>query len=34
MKTEQTTTVYAQWERWTLYAVVKHYTITTDVTLK
>ena len=32
MKTEQTTIVYAQWDRWTSYDVIKH--ITTDVTLK
>ena len=34
MKTEQTTIVYAQWDRWTSYYVIKHHTITTDVTLK
>ena len=34
MKTEQTTIVYAQWDRWTLYDVAKHHMITTDVTLK
>ena len=31
MKTEQTTNVYAQWDRWTSYDVIKHM-ITTDVT--
>ena len=34
MKTEQTTIVYAQWDRWTSYDVIKHHMITTDVTLK
>ena len=34
MKTEQTTIVYAQWDRWTSYDVLKHHTITTDVILK
>ena len=33
MKTEQTKIVYAQWDRWTSYDVIKHM-ITTDVTLK
>ena len=33
MKIEQTTIVYAQWDRWTSYDVIKHM-ITTDVTLK
>ena len=32
MKTEQTKIVYAQWDRWTSYDVIKHITI--DVTLK
>ena len=32
MKTEQMAIVYAQWDRWTLYDVIKH--ITTDVILK
>ena len=32
MKTEQI--VYAQWDRWTSYDVIKHHMITTDVTLK
>ena len=31
MKTEQTTTVYAQWNRWTSYDVIKQQMITTDV---
>ena len=34
MKTEETTIIYAQWDRWTSYDVVKHQMITTDVTLK
>ena len=34
MKTEQTTIVYAQWNRWTLFDVMKHHMITTDVILK
>ena len=34
MKTEQTTIVYAQWDRWTLHDVTKHHMITTDITLK
>ena len=34
MKTEQTTIVYAQWDRWTSYDVIKHHMITTDVTIK
>ena len=33
LKTEQTTIVYAQWDRRTLY-VIKHHMITTDVILK
>ena len=33
MKTEQTI-VYAQWDRWTSYDVIKHHMITTDVMLK
>ena len=28
------TIVYAQWDRWTSYDVIKHHVITTDVTLK
>ena len=31
MKTEQTTVVYAQWDRWTSYDVIKRHMITTDV---
>ena len=34
MKTEQTTIVYAQWDRWTSYDMIKHHMITTDVILK
>ena len=34
MKTEQTTIVYAQWDRWASYDVIKHHMITTDVILK
>ena len=34
MKTEQTTIVYAQWDRWTSYDVIKHQMITSHVTLK
>ena len=34
IKTEQTTVVYAQWDRWTSYEMIKHNMITTDVTLK
>ena len=34
MKTEQTTFVYAQWDRWTSYDMIKHRMMTTDVTLK
>ena len=30
MKTEETTVVYAQWDRWASYDVVKHQMITTD----
>ena len=33
LKTEQTTIVYAQWNRWT-YDVIKHHMITTNVILK
>ena len=33
MKTEQTTVVYAGWDRWTSYDVIKHNMITTDITL-
>ena len=28
MKTEQTTIVYAQWDRWTSHDVIKHHIIT------
>ena len=31
MKTERTTIVYAQWDRWASYNVAKHHMITTDV---
>ena len=34
MKTEQTTIVYAQWDRWKSYDVIKHRMITTDILLK
>ena len=34
MITEQTTIVYAKWDKWTSYDVVKHHMITTDVKLK
>ena len=34
METEKTTIVYAQWDRWTSYYVIKHHMITTDVTSK
>ena len=34
MKTEQATIVYAQWDRWASYDVIKHHMITTDVILK
>ena len=34
MKNEQTTIVYAQWDRWTSYDVIKHYVRTTNVILK
>ena len=34
MKTDQTAIVYAQWDRWTSYDVIKYQMITTDVTLK
>ena len=33
MKTEQTTILYVQWDRWTSYDVMKHYMTTTDVIL-
>ena len=31
MKTEQTTIVYVQWDRWTSYDVIKHNMITTVI---
>ena len=34
MKTEQTAILYAQWDRWTSYDMIKHYMKTTDVILK
>ena len=34
MKTEQMKTLYEEWNRWASYDVIKHYMITTDVTLK
>ena len=34
MKTEQTTVVYAQWDRWRSYDVIKHHILTTDVISK
>ena len=34
MKTDQTAIVYAQWDRWASYDVIKYQMITTDVTLK
>ena len=34
MKTEQTSVVYAQWDRWISYDVIKHHMITTDFILK
>ena len=34
MKTEQTRIVYAQWDRWKSYDVIKHPMITNDVILK
>ena len=34
IKTELTKIVYAQWDRWASYDVIKHHMITTDVTLK
>ena len=34
MKTEQTTIVYPQWDKWTSYDVIKPHMITTDVSLK
>ena len=34
LKTEQTTIVYVQWDRWASYDVTKHCMITTDVIIK
>ena len=34
MKVEQTTIVYAQWDRWTSYDVIKDQMITIEVILK
>ena len=34
MKTEQTRIVYAQWDRWTSYDLIKHPMITNDLILK
>ena len=34
MKSEQTTIVNAQWDRWTSYDVINHHMITIDVILK
>ena len=34
MKTEQAKIVYAKWDRWTSYDVIKYHIIITDVTLK
>ena len=34
MKTEQTTIVYAQLDRWTSYNVIKDHMISTDITLR
>ena len=34
LKTEQVTIVYAQWDRWASYEVIKHHMITTDVIIK
>ena len=34
MKNEQTTVVYAKWDGWTSYDVIKHHMITTDFLLK
>ena len=34
MKTVQTKNVYARWDRWTSYDVIKHHMITNHVTLK
>ena len=34
MKTEQTAILYAQWDRWASYDMIKHHMKTTDVILK
>ena len=34
MKSERTTIIYTQQDRWTSYDVIKHHMITTDVILK
>ena len=34
MRTKQMKIVYAQWDRWKSYDLIKHHMITTDVTLK
>ena len=34
LKTEQTTTVYGQCDRWTSYDLIKHHMITIDVISK
>ena len=34
MKTEQTTIVYTQWDRWASHDIIKHHMIITDVILK
>ena len=33
MKTEQMKIVYAQWDRWASYDVIKHHIMTTDIIL-
>ena len=34
LKTEQTTTVYIQWDRWASYDAIKDHIVTTDVISK
>ena len=34
IKTEQTTVVYAKWDGWTSYDVIKHHMMITDVNIK
>ena len=34
LKTEETIIVYAQWNRWTSYDMLKHHMITTDIISK